>query len=77
MDVGLNAPVARVGKLVTLRLTLPLNPFCLTIVTVYVVELPRVTDLELGDAEIVKFGGATGFTTRVTLVVCVRVPEVP
>jgi hypothetical protein len=34
MEVGLNDPVVRDGKLVTLRLTLPVNPFCLTMVTV-------------------------------------------
>lgn len=73
----MNVPLARDGKLVTLRLTLPVNPFCLTMVTVYVVEFPRVTDRELGAAEIVKLGGATGFTTRVTLAECARLPEVP
>ena len=34
MDVGLNDPVARNGKLLTLKLTLPVKPFCLAIVIV-------------------------------------------
>jgi hypothetical protein len=38
-------------------------------VTVDVPELPRETVMLLGDAESVKFGGATEFTVRLTVVV--------
>ena len=77
MDAGLNVAVARDGKPLTPRLTLPLNPLLGVIVTVYVVEFPRFTEREPGDAEIVKLGGFAEFTVSVTLVVCVKLPDVP
>jgi hypothetical protein len=55
-DVGLNVVVVPVGAPVTLRLTIPPNPFSAPIVAVYVVELPCKTVLELGDADTVKSG---------------------
>jgi len=77
MDAGLNDAVARDGKPLALRLTLPLNPLTDDTVTVYVVEFPRVTEREAGDAEIEKSGGLSEFTVSVTLVVWVRLPDVP
>jgi hypothetical protein len=50
-DVGLNWPVAPDGKPLTLRLTVPVNPFKAVTVVVYVVWLPCVTVCELGLAE--------------------------
>jgi len=63
---GLNEAVTPLGKPLTLRLTVPENPATEPTDTVYVVELPRFTDRELGDALIVKSGVATGLTTSVT-----------
>ena len=53
----------------TLKLTVPANPFTLAMVTVYEPEVPRVTVSDDGDAEIVKSGLGAAFTTRVTDVV--------
>jgi hypothetical protein len=45
---------------------------------VYVVELPTLTVCVLGLADIVKSGGGgCAFTTRLTVVECVRLPLVP
>jgi hypothetical protein len=77
MEPGLNDAVARDGNPLTLRLTLPLNPLLGVTVTVYVVEFPRFTERVAGDAEIEKLGGFAEFTVSVTLVVWVKLPDVP
>jgi hypothetical protein len=69
--------VLREGKLDTLKLTVPVNPLIGEMVTVYEVELGRVTDCELGDAEIEKLGGFLGLTTSVTVVEWFRLPDTP
>lgn len=74
-DVGVKLPVAPLGKPLALRVTVPVNPLIALTVTEYVVLWPAVTVCELGEAEIEKSGGA--FTTRETVVLCVRLPLVP
>ena len=72
-DVGLNVPVVRCGNPLTLRATGPENPGPAVIVTVYVVEPPRVIVLDDGVAEIVK----SPLTLSVTLAVRETGPLVP
>lgn len=48
--------VVREGSPLTLRLTVPVNPFSAPTVTVYVVLDPRVTVCEAGDAAMLKSG---------------------
>ena len=76
-EVGLKLAVTRVPNPLTLRFTAPANPPDPVIVTVYVVDVPRVTVREAGDAEIVKLGFGAGFTTSVTVAECTRLPLVP
>ena len=71
---GLKVPVAFLGKPLTPNETVPLNPIEGVTLTAYVVLPPRLTVLEVGEAEIVKSGGAT---TRVTVAVWVSGPLVP
>src|SRR4051812_25099220 len=56
IEVGLKLPVAPAGNPLTLRLTLPVNPFNAPTVVVYDVPLPAVTVCDDGLAERVKFG---------------------
>jgi hypothetical protein len=76
-DVGLNVALVREGRLLTLKLTLPLNPLIAVTVTVYEVVPGCPTVRELGEAEIEKLGGFTELTTRVTLVEWLVLPEAP
>ena len=72
-DAGLNDPVAPVGRPVTPKFTLPVNPAIAEMVAVKVVVPPTVTDCELGAAAIEKSGTVT---IKETLDVWVRVPDV-
>src|SRR5450432_92364 len=56
MEVGLNVPVAPIGRPATLRLTAPVNPFAGVTVAVYVVALPTRTVCEDGVADSAKSG---------------------
>src|SRR6266404_9889175 len=75
--LGLKAAVTTLGRPEADRLTLPLKPFCGVTVIVLVPLAPCVMVKLLGEAESVKFGVGTGFTVRETVVVLVRLPEVP
>jgi|SRR5215469_5800120 hypothetical protein len=55
-DVGLNVPLAPVGKPVTLKPTEPVKPLTAVVFTVYVVVPATVTVCELGLADSVKSG---------------------
>ena len=55
-EVGLKLAVAPVGSPLTLKPTVPVNPFTAPIVALYVVLLPCVTLWEDGVAPIVKSG---------------------
>jgi len=57
-DVGLNVPLAPVGKPVTLKPTEPVKPLTAVVFTVYVVVPATVTVCELGLADSVKSGPA-------------------
>jgi hypothetical protein len=56
MEVGLKVPVAPVGSPVTLRPTVPVNPFAGVTVVVYVAALPTTTVCEDGVADNAKSG---------------------
>ena len=76
-EVGVNVAVAREGNPLTLKLTLLLKPLAAVTVTVYEIELGRVTVCEPGDAEIEKLGGFTGVITSCTEVVWLSGPDSP
>ena len=73
-EVGLNDAVTPAGRLEAEKATLPVNPFVRCTVIVDVPELPRLIVTLPGEAERLKLGA--GFTVKVTVVVCVRLPEV-
>ena len=64
-EVGLNVPVAPVGRPLTVKATAALKPFALVTVGVKLVLPPWTTVCELGDAASEKLGA--GFTTSVTV----------
>ena len=72
---GLNAAVTPDGNPEAAKVTLPVNPFCGAIVIVLVPLPPRATVKLVGEAESAKFGVA--LTVKLTVVVCVKLPEVP
>jgi hypothetical protein len=72
---GLKAADTPVGKPEAANVTLPAKPFCGVMVMVLApLELRAIVKL-FGEAESAKFGVA--FTVRLTVVVCVKLPEVP
>jgi hypothetical protein len=74
--VGLNDAVTPAGRVeVTAKFTVPVNPLSGFTVIVLVPLLPWATLNVLGAAESVKLDG--GVIVRLTVVVCVSVPEVP
>ncbi len=69
--VGVIAPQVKLAGMVSVRLTVPVNPLTAATVIVEVADVPTVT--EAGDvAEIVK-----SVTVKVAVAVCVSVPLVP
>jgi hypothetical protein len=74
---GLKDAVTPLGKPEADKLTLPLKPFCGVTVIVLVPLVPCVMVKLPGEAESVKFGVGTGFTVRETVVLLVRLPELP
>src|SRR6266446_3939252 len=74
---GLNDAVTPLGKPEADKLTLPLKPFCGVTVIVLVPLVPCVTVTLPGDAERVKFATGAAFTVRETVVVLVKLPDVP
>lgn len=75
VEVGLNDAVTPLGRPDADRLTLPLKPFTGLTVTVSVPLAPCVILTLFGEADRLKSGAA--FTVRLTVVVCVRLPDVP
>lgn len=69
MEVGLKLTVTPVGWPVADSAIAELNPPETAVVIFDVPLEPRATEIDLGEAEMVKFGGAV--TVKVTLVVCV------
>lgn len=72
---GLNAAVTPDGKPEADMVTLAVNPLRRVIVTVLVPAAPCEIATLVGDAAREKLGEA--FTVRLTVAVCVRLPEVP
>jgi len=75
--LGLNEAVTPLGRPEADRLTLPLKPFCGVMVMVLALFAPCVMVRLLGEVESVKFGVGRGFTVRESVVVFVKLPEVP
>ena len=73
--LGLKNALTPLGKPVTARLTLPLNPFCPTTVTVLVPLPPCTTVNAAGPADNVKL--PCEFTVTLNVVEFVRLPDVP
>jgi hypothetical protein len=75
---GEKLAVAPAGNPLALSVTTPANPFNEPTLAVYVVALPTITVCVPGLADIVKSGGGgCVFTTKLTVVVCVKLPLVP
>jgi hypothetical protein len=74
-ELGLSDAVTPLGRPDADRLTLPVKPFCGVTVTVPAPLPPWVMLTLFGDADRLKLGAA--FTVRLTVVVCVRLPDVP
>ena len=73
--VGLNAAVTPLGSPDVDRLTLALKPPCAVTLMVLLPLVPCKIVKLFGDAEIIKLPG--GFTVRETVVVLVKLPDVP
>ena len=76
-DVGFKLALAPDGAPEALNVTVPVKPFCGVTVMVLVPLPPWVTVTLVGDADSVKFGWATAFTVRLTVVVWDRLPDTP
>src|SRR5262249_29046619 len=76
-DAGLNVVDTREPWPLAPRLTVPVNPLTAPMVMLELPVFPRLTVMLVGESEIVKFGCGAGFTTRLTVVVCTRLPLVP
>jgi hypothetical protein len=72
-----NAAVTPLGSPLALSVVAESNPFWLVMVIVLVPLLPCVMVSELGDAPMVKVGDAAAFTVSETVVVAVKLPDVP
>jgi hypothetical protein len=72
-----NAAVTPLGRPDALNVVAELNPPVLVMVIVLVPLAPCVTVTEAGDAATVKFGVAVEFTVSASVVVAVKLPEVP
>jgi hypothetical protein len=72
-----NAAVTPLGRPVALSVVAELKLFWLVMVIVLVPLAPWVTATEVGEAAMVKVGVAGALTVSATVVVAVRLPEVP
>ena len=72
-----NDAVTPLGKPDALNVVAELNPPVLVMVIVLVPLAPCLTVTEVGEAAIVKFGVVVEFTVNASVVVAVRLPEVP
>jgi hypothetical protein len=72
--VGLNEVVTPLGKPLTAKLTVPLKPFCPLTLIVLEAMVPCGIVRLAGEVASVKLGTTT---TRLTVVLLVRVPDVP
>lgn len=74
---GENPAVTPLGNPVALSVVAELKLLVLVMVIVLVPFAPCFTVNEVGEAPMVKFGDATGLTVSETVVVAVRLPDVP
>jgi hypothetical protein len=75
---GLNAAVTPVGKPEADKVTLPVNPFKRVTVTALVPPAPPLVTVTLvGEAPSVKLAVPVPFTVTPTVVVCVKLPDLP
>ena len=72
-----NDAVTPLGKPDALNVVAELNPPVLVMVIVLVPLAPWLTVTEVGEAAIVKFGVVVEFTVNASVVVAVRLPELP
>jgi hypothetical protein len=72
-----NVAVTPLGNPLALSVVAELNPPVLVTVIVLVPLPPCVTDSEEGDALTLKFGEDAAFTVRETVVVALKLPDVP
>lgn len=72
-----NVAVTPLGKPLALSVVAELKPPVLVTVIVLVPPLPCVTVTEAGDALRLKFGDAALLTVRATVVIALKLPEVP
>jgi len=72
-----NAAVTPVGRPVAVSVVAELKLFWLVMVMLLVPLLPCFTVRDAGEAPIVKFGVAAALTVRASVVVAIRLPEVP
>jgi hypothetical protein len=72
-----NVAVTPLGRPLALNVVAELNPPVLVTVIVLVPLVPCVTVTEVGAAETLKFGEVVEFTVNASVVVAVRLPEVP
>lgn len=77
MDAGLKLTVTPVGWPLAVKATAESKPPETAVVIVEVPLLPRTTETDVGEVEIVKLGLAGTVTVNETLVVSVVLPEVP
>src|SRR5215467_10403005 len=76
-DAGLNVVDNREPWPLALRLTVPVNPLTEPMLMLEVPVFPLLTVMLVGESEIVKSGCGAGFTIRLTVVECTRLPLVP
>jgi hypothetical protein len=74
---GLNKAVTPLGRPEADKLTLPLKPYCGVTVMVLAPDVPCGIVRVLGEAERLKFGTAVALTVSETVVVFIKLPEVP
>jgi hypothetical protein len=74
---GLNVAVTPLGKTEVVKLTLPVKPFCGATEMVLPPLAPCTSDKVFGEAEREKLGAGAAVTLRLTVVVLVKLPEVP
>ncbi|HKE96601.1 MAG TPA: hypothetical protein VKB34_19990, partial [Povalibacter sp.] len=77
VDAGLKLAVTPLGRPLTVRATLPVNPPVLAMATDAIPEALRATERLVGVIDSEKSAGVTAFTVSATLAVCDNDPDVP
>jgi hypothetical protein len=77
MGLGLNVTLCWFPSPEADKVTAEPKPFSAAVVIVEVPDLPRTTEIAVGDALILKSAPAAAVTVRATVVFCVIPPPVP